>query len=144
MNRTNFKKILSEMVAEKFDEENDALRFLINRMVSEGYEVDKNHFYLSSVRGGFEMEKLNRIQNYRKSFKVNQIKSTLKDVYDHIKIMNNKELQEEIERKYREEEKEFKERIDNMTYEQIMAEYTRECLLYGDGMEGEGYDEDGN
>lgn len=135
MNRTNFKKILSEMVAEKFDEENDALRFLINRMISEGYEVDKNHFYLSSVRGGFEMEKLNRIQNYRKSFKVNQIKSTLKDVYDHIKIMNNKELQEEIERQYREEEKERQERFNNTTYEQMLGEYIRECQLYGDDEE---------
>lgn len=88
MNRTSFKKILSDMVAERFEEENEALHFLINTMISEGYEVNKNDFYLSSIRGGFEMEKLNRIQNYRKGFKVNQIKTTLKDVYDHIKEMN--------------------------------------------------------
>lgn len=134
MYRTNFKLLLSEIVAKKFDDEKKALHYLIGRMLDHGYVVDTKTAYLLSAIGGCEFHRIDRVKNGKK-FRANQIKHILKDSYDHIKIMNNKELQEEIERRYREEEKEREIRFNNTTYEQMLGEYIRECQLYGDDEE---------
>ena len=88
MIRTKFREILKDMVSERFDDEVEAYNYFVNSMRGYGYVISSNDFYILSIRGGLQMERLNRIQNYYKPFKVNQIRNTLKDVYDYIKEHN--------------------------------------------------------
>ncbi|WP_168415135.1 hypothetical protein [Erwinia amylovora] len=90
MNRTNFKEIMKDIVSERFDEENEALSYLVSTMRCNGYDISKNDYYLCCVRGGFNMTKLSRIQNYHKGFKAHQIRGELKLIYDHIKDLNKR------------------------------------------------------
>ena len=88
MIRSNFREILTDMVSERFDDEVNAYNYFVNTMRGYGYVISPDDFYILSIKGGLQMERLNRIQNYHKPFKVNQIRSTLKDVYDYIKEHN--------------------------------------------------------
>ena len=85
MNRTNFNVIMKDIVAERFDDESEALTFLVSEMRANGYYINPNDYYLCCVRGGLNITKLDRIQNYGKRFKAHQIKEELKSVYEHIK-----------------------------------------------------------
>ena len=80
---------IEEMLNKKeqsyFDDESEALTFLVSEMRANGYYINPNDYYLCCVRGGLNITKLDRIQNYGKRFKAHQIKEELKSVYEHIK-----------------------------------------------------------
>ncbi len=81
----NFNHIMAELASYDLDDELDALSQYLEIMRDRGFIFSNKDDFLAGERGSLQRTKLDRIQNYRKGFFVNQIRDELRKVHKYIK-----------------------------------------------------------